>query len=98
MTHNNQPVSALRQHMLEDMQLRKLSWKTQGAYIRAVKNFTRFLGLSPDSAEAVSDDGDDLPSTDWLRCPACGLAMRIIEIFAPGHAHCATAHRGGAHA
>ena len=52
MTHNNQPVSALRQRMLEDMQLRKLSWKTQGAYIRAVKNFTRFLGLSPDTAEA----------------------------------------------
>ena len=52
MTHNNQPVSALRQRMLDDMQLRKLSWKTQGNYIRAVKNFTRFLGRSPDTADA----------------------------------------------
>ena len=52
MTHNNQPVSALRQRMLDDMQLRKLSWKTQGSYIRAVKNFTRFLGRSPDTAQA----------------------------------------------
>ena len=52
MTHNNQPVSALRQRMLDDMQLRKLSWKTQGSYIRAVKNFTRFLGQSPDTADA----------------------------------------------
>ncbi len=52
MTHNNQPVSALRQRMLDDLQLRKLSWKTQGSYIRAVKNFTRFLGQSPDTADA----------------------------------------------
>ena len=52
MTQNNQPVSALRQRMLDDMQLRKLSWKTQGSYIRAVKNFTRFLGRSPDTAQA----------------------------------------------
>jgi integrase/recombinase XerD len=52
MTQNNQPITALRQRMLDDMQLRKLSWKTQGSYIRAVKNFTRFLGQSPDTADA----------------------------------------------
>jgi len=38
--------------MIEDMRLRKLSAKTQSAYIRAVKNFTRYLGRSPDSANA----------------------------------------------
>jgi site-specific recombinase XerD len=38
--------------MIEDMTLRKFSPKTQTAYIRAVANFTRFLGRSPDTAAA----------------------------------------------
>jgi len=42
----------LRQRLIDDMTLRKLSAKTQSAYIRAVKNFTRFLGRSPDTASA----------------------------------------------
>ncbi len=37
--------------MLEDMRLRKLSAKTQTAYVRAVANFTRLLGRAPDKAE-----------------------------------------------
>ena len=52
MTQSIRPTSPLRQRMLEDMRLRKLSPKTQKAYIRAVVNFTRFLGRSPDTAEA----------------------------------------------
>jgi len=36
--------------MLDDMALRKLSEKTQSAYIRSVKRFTRFFGQSPDLA------------------------------------------------
>jgi integrase/recombinase XerD len=52
MTHNTKPISPLRQRMLEDMTLRKLSPQTQAAYIRAVRNFTRFLGRSPDTASA----------------------------------------------
>ena len=44
----------------------------------------------------VNDDADDTTPADWLRCPSCGETMRIIEIFEPGHAPCATAHRGGA--
>ena len=52
MTHNNQSVSPLRQRMLEDMCLRKLSPKTQTGYVRAVKNFTHFFGRSPDTADA----------------------------------------------
>jgi site-specific recombinase XerD len=38
--------------MIEDMTMRKLSPKTQTAYIRAVKKLTRFLGRSPDTASA----------------------------------------------
>jgi site-specific recombinase XerD len=52
MTHNTKPISPLRQRMIEDMALRKLAPQTQAAYIRTVKNFTRFLGQSPDAASA----------------------------------------------
>jgi len=50
MTQSNRPISPLRQRMIEDMTMRKLSPKTQSQYIRAVKNLTRFLGRSPDTA------------------------------------------------
>jgi site-specific recombinase XerD len=36
--------------MIDDMTLRKLSPKTQAAYLRAVVKFTRFFGRSPDLA------------------------------------------------
>ena len=52
MTQNTKTISPLRQRMTEDMVLRKLSPKTQAAYIRAVKNFTRFIRRSPDTASA----------------------------------------------
>ncbi len=52
MTQRKKPISPLRQRMLDDMALRKLSAQTQRNYVRAVKNFTRFLGRSPDTAEA----------------------------------------------
>jgi len=52
MTQNTKTISPLRQRMTEDMVLRKLSPKTQAAYIRAVKNFTRFIHRSPDTASA----------------------------------------------
>jgi hypothetical protein len=41
MTHTTKPISPLRQRMIEDMTLRKLSLQTQASYIRAVVNFTR---------------------------------------------------------
>ena len=51
MTQSNQTISPLRQRMIDDMRLRKLSPKTQTGYIRAVKRFAGFLGRSPDSAK-----------------------------------------------
>lgn len=50
MSHSNKTVSPLRQRMIDDMRLRKLSEKTQIGYIRAVKRFTRFYGQSPELA------------------------------------------------
>ena len=47
MESSNQPVSPLRQRMLEDMRMRQLAPKTQSAYIRAVSRFGEFLGKFP---------------------------------------------------
>ena len=50
MTDSNKSISPLRQRMIEDMTMRKLSPKTQSGYIRAVKKLTCFLGRSPATA------------------------------------------------
>ena len=43
-------VSPLRQRMIDDMRMRKFGEKTQLDYLRAVRNFTKYLGRSPDAA------------------------------------------------
>lgn len=43
-------ISRLRQRMIDDMRMRKLGAKTQSGYIRAVRNFAKYLGRSPDTA------------------------------------------------
>ena len=43
-------VSPLRQRMIEDMTVRHFKEKVQKDYIRHVRNFTVFLGRSPDTA------------------------------------------------
>ncbi|WP_174235092.1 phage integrase N-terminal SAM-like domain-containing protein, partial [Ruegeria sp. EL01] len=46
----DQYVPALRQRFLEDMRIKGLQPKTQTMYLRAMRDFTRFLGHSPDTA------------------------------------------------
>jgi len=43
-------ISPLRQRMIDDMRMRKFADKTQGHYIRAVRQLSAFLGRSPDTA------------------------------------------------
>ena len=50
MTQSTQPISPLRQRMIEDMQMRKLAPKTQTSYICAVKKLSDYLGHSPHTA------------------------------------------------
>ena len=50
MTFSTHTISPLRQRMLDDMRMRKLSPKTPASYIRVVKRFAGFLGRSPDTA------------------------------------------------
>ena len=46
------PISPLRRRMIEDMTIRGFGEKTQSDYIRQVRNFTFFLGRSPDQAQS----------------------------------------------
>ena len=48
----NDSTTPLRQRMIEDMTMRKLSSKTQSAYIRAVRKLAQFLVRPPDTATA----------------------------------------------
>jgi site-specific recombinase XerD len=52
MNDSTQPISALRQRMVEDMRMRKLAPKTQAAYIRSVRQLAAYLRRSPDTATA----------------------------------------------
>jgi len=46
----DEAVSPLRRRMIEDMTIRKFAPKTQHDYVQRIKNFTVFLGRSPDTA------------------------------------------------
>ncbi|OAJ51710.1 integrase [Paraburkholderia ginsengiterrae] len=50
MTSSDPGVSPLRRRMVEDMRMRKFAPKTQSGYLRAVRQFAKFLGRSPDTA------------------------------------------------
>ena len=50
MTESTKGTSVLRQRMIEDMRMRKLSPKTQATYIRSVRQLAVYLGRSPDTA------------------------------------------------
>jgi len=45
-------ISLLRRRMIEDMTVRGFTASTQQGYIRAVRDFTAFLGRLPDRADA----------------------------------------------
>src|ERR1700736_5430747 len=50
MTHTSQGISPLRQHMIDDMRMRKLAPNPQAGYVRVVRHFAAFLGRPPDTA------------------------------------------------
>ena len=52
MTESNKSISPLRQRMIDDMTMRKLSPGTQRGYVRSVKRFVHFFCRSPDEANA----------------------------------------------
>jgi site-specific recombinase XerD len=50
MTTSIEVISPLRQRMMDDMRMRRLAPTTQSNYLRVVREFTAFLGRSPDTA------------------------------------------------
>lgn len=52
-SHFSSPsVSPLRQHLIDDMNVRRFGAKTQHDYLRRVSRFAAFLGRSPATASA----------------------------------------------
>lgn len=64
MDQSTQGRGVLRQRMIDDMRMRKLSPKTQGSYVRAVRRFAKYLGRSPDTASVEDLRGYQLHLVD----------------------------------
>jgi len=47
---SEKPISPLRQRMIDDMTARRFKEKVQKDYVRHVRDFTVFLGWSPNTA------------------------------------------------
>ena len=77
-----QPISPLRRRMIEDMTVRGFGEKTQSDDIGHVKNFTIFLGRSPDLAE-----GEDLRAfqvrqrEQGVQPPTMNAAVAALRFF-----------------
>jgi site-specific recombinase XerD len=69
-------ISPLRQRLIDDMTIRRLSPKTKQHYIRHVKNFADFVGRSPDKATA-----EDVRRYQ-LRLASIGTTVPIVNISA----------------
>jgi hypothetical protein len=63
---SKEPVSPLRQRLIDDITARRFSEDTKRDYVRNVRKFTAFLGRSPDTA--TSEDLDAL-ANDPLSSP-----------------------------
>ena len=67
-------ISPLRQRMIDDMRMRKLSEKTRSHYLRWVQRFAAFLGRAPDSATV-----EDLRRFPFDRQGRIAPAARILR-------------------
>jgi site-specific recombinase XerD len=75
-------ISPLRRRMIEDMTIRKLAPKTQASYIRAVRNFTIFLGRSPDQASAEDLRGYQLHlASSGVAVPSQNATVTALRFF-----------------
>ncbi len=72
-------TTPLRERMIEDMRIRGLGDKAQKAHIRAVKDFARFLGRSPDTATGEDLRGYQLYMTNTGVTPSTFNA-RIVAL------------------
>jgi integrase/recombinase XerD len=79
---SDQPISPLRQRMLDDMNVRRFSPDTQREYIRAVKRLAAFLGHSPDTASAEQLRAFQLHLTEsGARPPTVNTTVTALRFF-----------------
>ena len=75
-------ISPLRQRMIEDMTIRQFGEKTRRDYIRQVREFTAFLGRSPDRAEPEDLRRYQLHlaalGASYARMNQAGTALRFV--------------------
>ena len=82
MTATTPAISPLRQRMLDDMQMRKFGEKTQLDYVRAVRNFTKYLKRSPDTASVEDLRNYQLHLVDHGISPASlNSAISELKLF-----------------
>lgn len=75
-------VSPLRQRMIDDMRMRQLSPKTQANYLRIVREFSRYLGRSPDTATVEDLRGYQLHLVDHGTSPvSLNSAITGLKFF-----------------
>ncbi|MBC6408830.1 MAG: phage integrase N-terminal SAM-like domain-containing protein [Rhodobacteraceae bacterium] len=72
-------MSPLRARMKEDMRIRGMGEKAQKSHIRAIKDFTKFLGRSPDKASADDLRAYQLHMTDTGVTPST-FNTRIVAL------------------
>ena len=76
------PISPLRQRMIEDMTVRNFVEKTRNDYIRQVKTFTAFLGRLPDTATAEDLRRFQLHQTrTGVRPPSINGSVAALRFF-----------------
>ncbi len=82
MTSSDPGVSPLRKRMIDDMRMRKFAPKTQSTYLRAVREFARFLGRSPDTATVEDLRNYQLHLVDHGTSPvSLNAAISALKFF-----------------
>ena len=76
-------MTPLRRRMLEDMQLRGLSERTQETYLRAVRQLAEHYGVSPDqlTEEEIRQYFVFLHTEKHLARASCTIALCAIKFF-----------------
>jgi site-specific recombinase XerD len=78
----HQPVSALRERMIEDMSVRGIGAKTRHDYVRHVRTFSGFLGRSPDTATAEEVRRFQLHQTETgVGAPSINSAVSALRFL-----------------
>jgi integrase/recombinase XerD len=79
---SDQPISPLRQRMLDDMNVRRFTPDTQREYIRAVKRLAAFLGRAPDTATTEELRAFQLHLTEsGVRPPTINATVTALRFF-----------------